>query len=210
MKKSISLILSLMLLSLSLFSCGEKKEIEAEPFSAEISVDTTEHVLHHVEITVEGYGKITLALDETVAPITVKNFIDLASSGYYDGLTFTRMQAGFVLQGGQSDEASESIKGEFSSNGVENDLLHKKGIISMARTTEPDSASSQFFIMLEDWESLDGEYATFGWVTSGMNVIEAICNDITEEAFEDNYYGSSMGFLKEKYQPTITTIKVID
>lgn len=215
MKKALSLILVFALLSLFLVSCGGNEEVPdtvtAKPFNAEVSVDTAEHVLHHVEISVEGYGKITLALDETVAPITVKNFIDLASSGFYDGLTFTRVQSGFVIQGGQSEEECDSIKGEFSSNGVENNLSHKKGVISMARTTEPDSASSQFFIMLADNEGLDGDYAAFGWVTSGMNVIEAISNDITSEAYDtSNYKLYIMGFLKEEYQPKITTIKVID
>ena len=211
MKKALSLILMFALLSLFLVSCGKNKEIKAEPFSANISVDTSDHVLHHIEISVEGYGKITLALDETVAPITVKNFVDLANSGYFDGLSFIRMQEGFVIQGGQSDKACDTIKGEFASNGVENNLSHTKGVISMARTDEPDSASSQFFIMLEDNEGLDGDYAAFGWVTSGMNVIEAICDDITSEAYDTSSYNRYiMGFLKEDYQPKITTIKVID
>ncbi len=209
MKKTLSLILAVMLISLSLVSCGSK-EMKAEPFEAEVSVDTTGHILRKVEIVIKDYGTVSLTLDETVAPITVKHFIELATSGYYNGSNIIRLQEGFVLQGGSSNAFCESIKGEFSSNGIENDLLHKKGIISMARTNEPDTATSQFFIMLDESPVLDGDYAAFGWVTSGMNIVETIEKDITSDDLSPDYYGYYMGFLKESSYITITAVNVIE
>ena len=210
MKKIFSLALAVMMLCLCFTSCGAKT-IEAEPFDAEVSVDTTKHTLTKIEMVIENYGTVSLTLDATVAPITVENFVSLAERGFFDGLTITRIQQGFVLQGGQSDEYLSGIKGEFASNGVENDLLHKKGVISMARTTEPDSATSQFFIMLADNTDLDGDYAAFGWVTSGMNVIEAICADMTSDSYlDDYYYGTLMGFLNDEAMPIIKTVRIVD
>ncbi len=210
MKKILSFALAVMMLCLCFTSCGEKT-IKAEPFNAVVSVDTTGHTLHHIEIVIKDYGTVTLALDETVAPITVKNFMGLAEKGFFDGLPITRVQRGFVLQGGQSQEYTPSIKGEFASNGFENKLSHTKGVISMARTEEPDSASSQFFIMLADNTGLDGDYAAFGWVTSGMNIIDAINEDITSDDYDtSNYRLYTMCFLKPESMLTIKTIKVID
>lgn len=209
MKKTLSLILAVMLLSLPLVSCGSKG-MTAEPFEAEVSVDTTGHILRKMEIVIEDYGTVSLTLDETVAPITVKHFIELANSGYYNGSSIIRLQEGFVLQGGSSNAFCESIKGEFSSNGIENNLLHKKGIISMARTNEPDTATSQFFIMLDESPVLDGDYAAFGWVTSGMNIVETIEKDITFDDLSPDYYGYNMGFLKESSYITITAVNVIE
>lgn len=201
MKKIISSLL-ILLLTVMGSACGGNK---AEPFTANVSVNTEGHTIHHAEIKIKGYGTVTLALDETVAPITVKNFIDLAKSGYYDGLTFIRVQQNFVIQGGEGKTSTPAIKGEFASNGVENNLSHKKGIISMARTNEKDSASSQFFIMLADNAGLDGDYAAFGWVTKGMNIIEEVCADIP-----NNAYLNYMGFLDERYQPVIEKITITD
>lgn len=208
MKKIISCIIAVLLLSVGLCSC--KKTESAEPFDADISVDTTRHKIYYVEIEIEDYGTVTVALDETVAPITVANFIKLVYDGFYDGLTFTRVQKGFVIQGGQSTVETDTIKGEFSANGVENALKHKKGVLSMARSDDYDSASSQFFIMLDDNSSLDGQYAAFGWVTKGMNIIENICNDIKTSDFIDNPVYMQMGFLKDSSQITITkmTLKI--
>lgn len=201
MKKIISSLL-ILLLTVMGSACGKDK---AEPFNANVSVNTEGHTIHHTEIKIKGYGTVTLALDETVAPITVKNFIDLAKIGYYDGLTFIRVQQNFVIQGGEGKTSPPAIKGEFASNGVENNLSHKKGIISMARTNEKDSASSQFFIMLADNTGLDGDYAAFGWVTKGMNIIEEVCSDIP-----NNAYLNYMGFLDERYQPVIEKITITD
>ncbi|MBQ3490277.1 MAG: peptidylprolyl isomerase [Clostridia bacterium] len=159
MKKIIALSLVLLFSVLLFSSCGKQ---------------------HTVEITVENYGVITLVLDETVAPITVKNFLKLVKEGFYDGLTFHRIMDGFMIQGGDpkgngTGGSSEKIKGEFSANGVENNLSHTRGVISMARSSSMNSASSQFFIVHQDSTFLDGQYAAFGWVTSGMEVVDAIC-----------------------------------
>ena len=126
----------------------------------------------NVEIEVKDYGTIAVELDADEAPITVTNFVDLVEEGFYDGLTFHRIIDGFMIQGGDpngdgSGGSSRTIKGEFSSNGVDNSIDHVRGVISMARSTMPNSASSQFFIVQEDSPHLNGEYAAFGHVTSG-------------------------------------------
>lgn len=133
-------------------------------------------------IEVEGYGAITLALDASAAPLTTENFVSLAREGFYDGLTFHRIIEGFMIQGGDPNGngtggSEQTIKGEFSQNGVENNLSHTRGAISMARAEDFDSASSQFFIVHEDSTFLDGSYAAFGYVTEGMEVVDAICAD---------------------------------
>ena len=138
--------------------------------------------LHHAEIEIENYGTITLELDADTAPITVENFCTLAGDGFYDGLTFHRIISGFMIQGGDPDGngsggSDKTIKGEYSSNVVENNISHVRGVISMARSNTPDSASSQFFIVHEDSTYLDGSYACFGYVTEGMDVVDAICAD---------------------------------
>ena len=134
-----------------------------------------------VTITMENGGVITVELYPDVAPNTVNNFISLVSKGFYNGLIFHRIIPGFMIQGGDPEGRGfggpgYSIPGEFSSNGFRNDLSHKRGVISMARSQHPDSAGSQFFIMHEDGDFLDGDYAAFGCVTSGMEVIDAIAN----------------------------------
>ena len=207
MKKFITLTVALILICLSVFALAScSKEMEAEPFEADVSVDTEYHSLHYVEIVFKNYGTVSLTLDATVAPITVKNFLDLANSGYYNNSYIARVQQGFVMQN-NSGKGTECIKGEFSANGIENNLLHKKGIISMARNgLSMNSASDQFFIMLDNTSAnayLDGEYAAFGWVTSGMNIVEAIAADIPNNAYEDEN-----GFLSEQYMPMIKTVRV--
>lgn len=162
---------------------------------------------HHIEINVKDYGTISVELDGDSAPITVANFMDLAEQGFYDGLTFHRIISGFMIQGGDPmgngmGGSEREIKGEFSSNGVENDLSHTRGAISMARSQMKDSASSQFFIVHEDSTFLDGEYACFGYVTDGMEVVDAICEDTQAE---DNN-----GTVAKDNQPVIDSIKVID
>ena len=162
---------------------------------------------HHVEIEVQDYGTIEVELDADAAPITTTNFINLAQSGFYDGLTFHRIISGFMIQGGDplgngTGGSEETIKGEFSSNGVENDLSHTRGAISMARSSDPDSASSQFFIVHEDSTYLDGDYAVFGYVTDGMDVVDQICEDTEVE--------DGNGTVAAENQPVITAIRVID
>lgn len=163
--------------------------------------------LHHAEIEVKDYGTITLELDADTAPISVTNFIRLAEDGFYDGLTFHRIISGFMIQGGDpkgngTGGSDQTIKGEFSENGVENDISHVRGVISMARSNDPDSASSQFFIVHEDSLFLDGNYAAFGHVTEGMDVVDKICEDTPVQ--DDN------GTVDKDDQPTITSVRVID
>ena len=164
--------------------------------------------LHHVEIDVADYGTIALELDGDTAPITVENFLKLAKSGFYDGLTFHRIIDGFMIQGGDPQGngmggSDETIQGEFSANGVENGISHVRGVISMARNGyDMDSASSQFFIVQSDSTFLDGQYAAFGHVTDGMEVVDAICKDTPVE--------DSNGTVLAENQPVITEIRVID
>ena len=134
-----------------------------------------------VTITMENGGVMTGELYEDLAPITVENFEKLAKSGFYDGLTFHRVIPGFMIQGGDPDGTGAggpgySIKGEFAANGVKNDLKHTTGVLSMARTMDPNSAGSQFFIMVADAPHLDGQYAAFGKITDGMEVAQNIAN----------------------------------
>ena len=164
--------------------------------------------VHHVEIEVADYGTISLELDGKTAPITVENFLNLAKSGFYDGLTFHRIIDGFMIQGGDPEGtgyggSDETIKGEFTQNGVENGISHVRGVISMARNGyDMDSASSQFFIVQSDNTFLDGQYAAFGHVTDGMEIVDAICKDIPVE--------DSNGTVLAENQPVITQIHVID
>lgn len=162
---------------------------------------------HHIEIQVKDYGTIKAELDGDAAPITVANFLKLAESGFYDGLTFHRIIDGFMIQGGDpkgngTGGADKTIKGEFSQNGVENKLSHVRGTLSMARSQDMDSASSQFFIVQSDSTYLDGQYAAFGTVTEGMELVDKICKDTP---VQDNN-----GTVSAADQPVIESIKVID
>lgn len=159
---------------------------------------------HHVVMEIENYGKISLELDGDTAPITVNNFIKLAKDGFYNGLTFHRIIGGFMMQGGapNSGGSADKIKGEFKQNGVENEISHKRGIISMARASGFDTASSQFFIVQQDSPHLDGGYAAFGYVTDGMEVVDAVC--------ENTPVADSNGTVLKKNQPVIKSVTVID
>ncbi len=150
-------------------------------------------------------GKIKAKLYHKHAPKTVNNFIWLAESGFYNGLTFHRIIRGFMIQGGcpfgnGTGGASRVIKGEFASNGHPNPILHKRGTLSMARTQHKDSASSQFFIMLRDNKSLDGKYAAFGKVTKGMQVVDYIALKTPAK--------KGGGSVKRENQPIIHSIRV--
>ena len=136
------------------------------------------------KITMENGGVIEGELYPDIAPQSVRNFIDLANHNYYDGLIFHRVIPGFMIQGGCPDGTGMGgpgycIKGEFFFNGFKNDLRHKRGVLSMARSSSPNSAGSQFFIMHQDAKHLDGQYAAFGKVTSGMDVVDAIASTKT-------------------------------
>ena len=138
-------------------------------------------------IEVNKYGTIEVELDPSVAPLTVENFIKLANKGFYNGLTFHRVIKGFMIQGGcpkgnGTGGPGYTIKGEFAANGVNNPLKHTRGVISMARAMDPNSAGSQFFIMHQDAPHLDGQYAAFGKVVKGIEVVDAIASVKT------NYY----------------------
>ena len=138
-----------------------------------------------VIIEMENGGKIELELFPEAAPITVKNFEKLVSEGFYDGLTFHRIIKGFMIQGGDPlgngmGGADENIKGEFRANGHQNPIKHERGVISMARAWDPNSASSQFFIMHADAPHLDGQYAAFGKVISGMEAVDEIASIPTD------------------------------
>ncbi len=160
----------------------------------------------NVEMSVKDYGKINLKLNADVAPITVTNFVNLVNEGFYNNLTFHRIIKDFMIQGGDplhngTGGSKNKIKGEFKDNGVNNNISHKKGVISMARSSDYDSASSQFFIVTKDSTFLDGKYAAFGVVTSGLDVVLKI-SDV--KAIDDN------GTVEYKNQPVIEYIKVVN
>ena len=217
MKRTILSVLCMTLFLMLFSGCnavytGSTTTSDTTQGSIATNTETTEEVellsgLHHVEIEVANYGTIKLELDADTAPITVTNFIKLANEGFYNGLTFHRIIDGFMIQGGDplgngTGGSDQTIKGEFSSNGVENDIAHARGVISMARSRLMDSASSQFFIMHRDKPHLDGDYAAFGYVTEGMEVVDAICANTKVE--------DKNGSVKPENQPVITSITVID
>ena len=175
-------------------------------FTLRNSDDASSGTGYTATIEVQDYGTIVLELDHDAAPITVDNFVKLAKSGFYDGLTFHRIMKGFMIQGGDpkgngTGGSDENIYGEFKNNGFDNPLKHTRGTISMARGAyDMNSASSQFFIMHQDNASLDGNYAAFGHVLSGMEVVDAIAEDARPT---DNN-----GTIPAAQQPVITKITV--
>ena len=216
MKKRIALSLCL-LAALLLGGCGGKDTTQdatqdtaggSQNEQMDSSQDVAEGVgTHHVEITIKDMGTITVELDGDAAPITVQNFLDLAGSGFYDGLTFHRIINGFMMQGGDPNGdgtggSEQTIKGEFAENGIENDLSHTRGAISMARAQDMDSASSQFFIVHQDSTYLDGQYACFGYVTDGMDIVDQICENTKVE--------DGNGTVLPENQPVIESIVITD
>ena len=208
MRKLLSICLAALLV-LSLAGCGKTSVVGITTTSkAPAANEESQGVgTHHAEIEIQDYGTITVELDGDAAPITVQNFMDLANAGFYDGLTFHRIISGFMMQGGDPNGngtggSENTIKGEFSANGVENPLSHTRGAISMARAQAPDSASSQFFICHADSTFLDGQYACFGYVTDGMDVVDAVCE--AAQPTDDN------GTISADQQPVITAIRITD
>ena len=213
MKKRTFLLFALLAM-LVLTACGGKSNAQTDTSAPDDSSqqttadDTAEPIgQHHAQITVKDYGTIDIELDGDVAPISVQNFIDLANDGFYDGLTFHRIITGFMMQGGDPTGtgmggSEDNIKGEFSANGVKNDLSHTRGAVSMARSNDYDSASSQFFIVQQDSTYLDGQYACFGYVTNGMDVVDTICDNTP--VTDDN------GTVEAANQPVIESVKIID
>ena len=194
-------------LALLLCACGQKPATPAAPTEPTAPAAEPFQTVRHAEITVKDYGTIKLELDEGTAPITVANFIKLAQDGFYDGLTFHRIMDGFMIQGGDprgngTGGSDEHIKGEFAQNGMANPIRHVKGVISMARANDPDSASSQFFITVADATFLDGAYAAFGRVTEGMEIAEQIAKDA--RPIDNN------GTIPAAQQPVIESIVILD
>lgn len=163
--------------------------------------------IHHASIVIKDYGTIKIELDANTAPITVANFAKLVNEGFYNGLTFHRIIDGFMIQGGDPlgngfGGSDENIKGEFSINGVKNNISHKRGVISMARSNDYNSASSQFFIVHEDSTFLDGQYAGFGRVLEGIEIVDKICEDTKVE--------DGNGTVLKSNQPIIEKITMDD
>ena len=192
MKKMLKIVFALSLVFVMTFSfaaCSDKENYTAV-------------------IDIENYGKITLTLDADAAPKTVANFVKLAKSGFYDGLTFHRIMEGFMMQGGDPEGtgmggSDETIVGEFSANGYENSISHIRGTVSMARNGyDYNSASSQFFIVHKDSTFLDGQYAAFGRVTDGMDVVDKVC--------EDSQPTDNNGTIPKSAQPVIKSITIVE
>ena len=129
----------------------------------------------YVKLSVKDFGEIVVKLRPDLAPISAQNFKDLVARHYYDGSNFHRVYPGFMIQGGAGSENLSPIKGEFAANGVENPLLHVRGVLSMARATAMDSATSQFFLMHADYPSLNGNYAAFGYIVAGLETVDRVC-----------------------------------
>lgn len=207
MKKVISVCMMVCFM-LTMSACGTNETSKATQSVTE-KTDNPENLLkgkHHAVIDVKDFGTIELELDADTAPITVTNFVNLAKDGFYDGLTFHRNIEGFMIQGGDPNGngtggSKHTIKGEFSENGVENNMKHERGVISMARSQNYDSASSQFFIMHAKASHLDGQYAAFGKVTKGLDVLDKLEK---VKAMDNN------GSIEASQQPVINSIKIID
>lgn len=191
-----------LLVACLLCGCGGKQESGEEQASGD-QAEAAGTVI--ADIVVKDYGTITVELDGGAAPETVENFVSLVQEGFYNGLTFHRIMEGFMMQGGDPNGngtggSGKTITGEFSTNGIENDLSHTRGAISMARSQAYDSASSQFFIVHEDSVFLDGNYAVFGYVTEGMDVVDQICQEA--EPTDNN------GTIPKEAQPVIEAITI--
>lgn len=185
-RKRLAASVLLIIICLTAFCSCNGDEASENTSKGETTVDNSKlNDTVYAEITMEYGGVIKLELYHNIAPITVENFVKLADSNFYDGLIFHRVISGFMIQGGDpkgngTGGSGTNIKGEFSANGVANNLSHTRGVISMARTMAPDSASSQFFICHADSVFLDGNYAAFGKVTEGMDVVDAIASVATD------------------------------
>ena len=187
-----------LLIVVSLVGCSSSKTTEKTKKTKTLKGN------YQVEIKIKDYGTIYAEIDADTAPITVTNFVNLCKNHFYDGLTFHRIIKDFMIQGGDPNGdgtggSEETIKGEFTDNGVENPLKHTRGALSMARSQDNDSASSQFFIVQKTASHLDGQYAVFGYVYEGMDIVDQICKDVK---VEDNN-----GTVKKENQPAIESIR---
>lgn len=210
MKRFMYMALAALITVTAFLGCSRQAEATTSDYKNSVSESKEPPVLtqkHHVKINIRDYGSITVELDAEHAPVTVENFMKLANDGFYNGLSFHRIMDGFMMQGGDPlgtglGGSEATIKGEFTANGVENPLSHTRGAISMARSQHMDSASSQFFIVHKDSLFLDGEYAAFGYVTEGMEVVDQICGSV--KATDTN------GSILAENQPVIESVEVID
>ena len=213
MKKMLTMLLAVCLL-LTVTACGTQGTVTSQTdvttltgedaYTSQIEL-LDEAMTYFVDMEIADYGTVTVQLDQSAAPITAANFVALAESGFYDGLTFHRIISGFMVQGGDpkgngTGGSDVKIKGEFAANGWDNPIKHERGVISMARSKAYDSASSQFFIMHENASHLDGGYAAFGHVTEGMEVVDAIC--AAAKPVDNN------GSIAKENQPVITSVTV--
>ncbi len=192
MKKTVALILALLLLTAALSGCGG---------------DKTWNGKHEVEITVKDYGTITLEIDADKAPVTASNFLNLVKKGFYNNLTIYRAIDGFAIYGGDPNKngtgtSGETITGEFTSNGYNNPLTHDRGAVGMARGVNKNSASCQFYILQNEAHYLDGEFAIFGKVTSGMEIVDRIGSTAQVTGAD--------GHITEANQPVISSVKVVN
>lgn len=208
-KKFLSAIL-LSVLVLAFAACRKKDDVSDNngTYTEQLTQNSGELLSgqYGVEIEIEKYGTIALTLDADAAPVSVTNFINLANADFYDGLTFHRIMDGFMMQGGDPEGtgmggSTQNIQGEFALNGITNTLNHTRGVISMARADDPNSASSQFFIVHEDSTFLDGNYAAFGWVTDGLDIVDAVCS--SAQVVDNN------GTVLAKNQPVIKDVRVL-
>lgn len=213
MKKMLTMLLTVCML-VTVTACGTQGTATSQTdvttltgedaYTSQIEL-LDEGMTYYVDMEIADYGTVTLQLDQSAAPITAANFVALAESGFYDGLTFHRIISGFMVQGGDpkgngTGGSDMKIKGEFAANGWDNPIKHERGVISMARSKAYDSASSQFFIMHADAPHLDGGYAAFGRVTEGMDVVDAIC--AAAKPMDNN------GSIAKENQPVITSVTV--
>lgn len=218
MKKYLCITATILLSMVAFVGCGKKatpstttteattEAAAASTFSPEYNPPEVDAKKPQVEIKIKDHGTIKLQLEPESAPLSVANFEKLVNDGFYDGLTFHRIIYGFMMQGGDPEGtgmggSKDTIKGEFSGNGVENPLKHTRGALSMARSQDMDSASSQFFIVHQDSDFLDGQYAVFGYVLEGMDIVDKICTDTPVQ--------DSNGTTNKDDQPIIESIKMI-
>ena len=196
-------IVLVLIMLFSICACSKKEEVKEESFIEVPEIKTESGETIKVEMIVKDYGTIVLELYPDVAPLTVSNFASLVKDGFYDGNCFHRIIDGFMIQGGADTSGQvANIKGEFASNGFENELKHTKGVISMARAKDPDSATSQFFIMVGNGDWLDGEYAAFGQVIEGYEIVEKIAKDA--KPIDNN------GSIAQEDRPIIESARIVE
>ncbi len=208
MKKKTKMILAALfcLLLILATACGTKAPVADTAAAADEEIKLLdENTTYEAVIEVENYGNIVFTLRQDAAPVSAANFVSLAKEGFYDGLTFHRIINGFMIQGGDpngngSGGSGKSITGEFKSNGHDNPISHVRGVVSMARAQDPNSGSSQFFIVQTDSTYLDGDYAAFGEVTEGMDVVDQICSQVPVQ--------DKNGTVAAADQPVITSVTI--